>query len=78
MGFILSPLESQPNRTTFQWVLDMDLQIPRWIPRGMIDKAFIAASLDTIKALRNKLARTVDSIEIDNTSTEIATVAGSA
>jgi len=65
MGFILSPVENQPSRTTFQWVLDVDLQIQGWIPKSVIDKAFIAASLDTITGLRNKLSRTVDRIDIE-------------
>jgi hypothetical protein len=65
MGFILNCMEDQPNRTTFQWVLDVDLQIPGWIPKAIVEKAFITASLETIIYLRSKLARTVDQIDLE-------------
>lgn len=65
MGFILSCVDGRPNRTTFQWVLDVDLQIPGWIPKAMVEKAFIVASLETITCLRSKLARTVDQIDLE-------------
>lgn len=76
MGFVLSPVDGQPCRTTFQWVLDVDLQIPAWIPRAMVDKAFITASLETMICLRAKLAMTVDQIPLESVDPGTDAVAG--
>jgi len=64
-GWVFSPVPGYPTRTEFQWILDIDLQIQGWIPKTIIDAGVMAASLDTVKCLRSKLARTVDKIDLE-------------
>ena len=54
-GWVINSSRDEPNRTEFQWVLDVDLRLQGWVPKGVIDSAMVAAALETIKCLRRKL-----------------------
>jgi hypothetical protein len=53
-GWVLTP-SLEINTTEFEWVMDMDLQLPGWTPKLLVENALIAASLETLACLRNKV-----------------------
>ncbi|CAL8142270.1 unnamed protein product [Orchesella dallaii] len=63
-GWVFKPQVAEPDRTDFQWVLDIDLLLNSFIPKKIIETGIIAASLDTVNFLRTKLACTVDHLDI--------------
>jgi len=50
----MRPVESDPNKCLFQWLLDTDLK--GWIPQYIIDKALSGAQFDYIAHIRARAA----------------------
>jgi len=57
-GWYLSSPPSQPTHTHFKWVMDADLQLPRLLPKAVVDTAFMSNGLETVRCLRHKLTFT--------------------
>lgn len=51
--WVMRPVESDPNKCLFQWLLDTDLK--GWIPQSIIDKALCGAQLDYISHIRTRV-----------------------
>ncbi|CAG7830344.1 unnamed protein product, partial [Allacma fusca] len=54
-GWVISACSGETSRTEFQWLLDVDLRLQGWVPKGMVDNAMVSAALETVKCLRRKL-----------------------
>jgi len=63
-GWIFTPIEGQPSMTEYQWVLEVELSIPGWIPKTLVDNGIIQGLFETVKSLRTKLSYTVDRLDI--------------
>lgn len=72
-GWVFSPRLEDPDRTDFQWLLDVDLHLNSFIPRKIIEAGIVTASLDTVNHLRTKLSCTVDNIDILRDPSELQT-----
>jgi len=62
-GWLLSPAGLNSRHTDFHWILDVELELNRFIPSKVVDKAFVAAALDTVNCLRLKLSYTTEATE---------------
>jgi len=72
-GWLLYPSTSMPNSgfTDFQWVLDVELELSKFIPTTLVDSAVLSAAMTTISALRLKLAGRLNAIENQVTSEQV-------
>jgi len=50
--YVFTPIEGQPDKCHFRWLLDTDLK--GWIPQSIIDKALSGAQLDFMQYLRRR------------------------
>merc|ERR1719495_1933560 len=63
----MRPIDGNPNKCLFQWLLDTDLK--GWIPQSIIDKALVGAQLDYIANIRKRATSLATG---DNLNTSIA------
>lgn len=62
----MRPVDSDPEKCLFQWLLDTDLK--GWIPQSIIDKALCGAQLDYIAHVRVRAEALDREVERHNTS----------
>lgn len=62
-GWHLTPSVDNERHTDFNWLLDVELELSRFIPNKVVDTAFVAVALDTVSCLRCKLSYTVEPAE---------------